>query len=759
MIHQSTLSFNGGEITPYLAHLTNLAKHSSSSARMENFLPMPFGGFRKRPGTYHLATLPAAARLEAFTFSDGSNYVLAFLTDRIIVFQPDGTQDDELLHTLGDPFKIQFSQINDIIHLVSPNFHPLDLSFPIAGWDLSLAEFAYPPMLDENFDETLTLDVPGTGSVAPGASFTLTASAALFDANHVGAYFEIARKRLPAAFEVTLQAATGTSPTLEVSGVVYFSTISQSGGWTGTFTVQKSIDGGTTWTDVRAFYADHDRNIPVTEIDEGDDFILMRIKYLQVTGSDTNSRGILEAKDGFIRGLCKVTVRTSSTIVTAEAVTRVPVTTSEYWTEGAFSAYQGFPKAIAIHDRRRIYGGTARRPMSVWASATDDLDNFRQGTESDEGFYRTLAATRQSPIQWLASQRRLFIGTEQGEWVVGSDSDSLISPESFLAREYTRYGSNSVPAIPVNDSIYFVERQGRRLRELAYVLERETFDAADLTRLAEHIAVSGITQAAFQHSREPMLWCTTGGGDLLSFAYNRSEQLAAWSRHSTEIGTFTSVAVLRTDDGDDSVFLVTKRLEDGEITPEYHLEVFAAGQQKFQEDGDLDNIHLVDAGVYGATSGVDNELAVPAHLEGQTLNVLADGVFLTADVLAGVIKLNNPATHVHAGLPITSTLESLPQDIPVNNGTTHARMKRASELKLNVFATFGGSYTYDAETNVINYTNTDDLLDSAPPLKTGWIEETLTPAHLKDLSFSVVHDEPYPFTCRACVLSWTLHEP
>jgi hypothetical protein len=95
----------------------------------------------------------------------------------------------------------------------------------------------------------------------------------------------------------------------------------------------------------------------------------------------------------------------------------------------------------------------------------------------------------------------------------------------------------------------------------------------------------------------------------------------------------------------------------------------------------------------------------------------------------------------------------------VNNGTTHARMKRASELKLNVFATFGGSYTYDAQTNVINYTNTDDLLDSAPPLKTGWIEETLTPAHLKDLSFSVVHDEPYPFTCRACVLSWTLHEP
>lgn len=759
-MHSITLSFNGGEVTPYLAYLTNFVKHASSCTRMENFLPMPFGGFRKRPGTLWLTTLPANPRIEVFTFSDGTSNIFVFHTAGIIIFTTAGVEIDTISKPIPSPFRLQFSQINDIIDIVSPDFHPCRVSSTDGTtWTLDETIFDYPPLLDENTNEAHTLTVPGTGTVDPATSFTLTSSAALFVTGHVGSTFKISKKRLANDYERSLTATDGTTSTaLEVTGIAYFSTSSTSGGWTGAFTVQKSIDG-TTWTDERVFTAESDRNIPVTEIDTGTGFSFLRIKY---EGSNAGaSRGILAAASPYVSGLCKITAVASGTSCTATATTRLPVVTTSYWTEGAFSTHQGFPLAIALHDRRRVFAGTTRRPMSLWFSANDDLNNFLQGTAADQGFYRTLAATRQSPIRWLASQRRLFVGTKEGEWVIGADTDSPISPTSFLAREYTRFGSNTVPAIPVNDSIFFIERQGLRLRELAYVLERESFDAADLTRLAEHIAVSGIAQMAFQHSREPYLWSVDNAGTLLAFAYNRREDITAWSRHTTQSGKFTSVAVLRNDSDDDDVFLAVCRIPAGGTAEDaqFHLEKFSPSQQRILEAGDFDAMHYVDSGVHAATTGGDNTLTIPAHLEGAQLNILANGISYERYVLDSEITLPEPSTHAHAGLPITSILTTLPLDIQSDNGTSHSRRKRAHELKLNVFQSFGGSYTYDGQTETINYTTTGDNTDDAPSLRTAWIPTILPPAHLEDLTFSIRHTEPYPFLCRAAILSWTIHEP
>jgi hypothetical protein len=44
-------------------------------------------------------------------------------------------------------------------------------------------------------------------------------------------------------------------------------------------------------------------------------------------------------------------------------------------------------------------------------------------------------------------------------------------------------------------------------------------------------------------------------------------------------------------------------------------------------------------------------------------------------------------------------------------------------------------------------------------LKNGWQALTLAPGYMDDLQFSIVHSAPYPFTVRAAVLRWNLHEP
>jgi hypothetical protein len=848
--HQTNIALNGGEITPYLAHTVNLDKHASSVGRMENFIPMPFGSVRKRPGTVWLQLLEGEARLEAFTFSDGLSYVMAFMPSvpasegrprrygKIFIYRadappgarPEGLQSGEVPRAtiseetvaqavFRDPFRLQFSQVNDVIEIVDPFHHPrrLSSSVGLGGeilWTLEKTPYKHPPLLDENADEDHTLSLAAeNGSVPPvlvkgTQGIKVISSAPFFQPGHVGAVFRISRKRPSGDYERSQKAVNAGSTVLEpldADGIVYFSTSGTAGSaWTGTFKVKRWSDKLGDWEEIRRYTAAGDRHVPVTEI-ELDEPCRLILEYTGETNAAT--RGILAVGSPFTHGLVEITGVVGPSLATAVALTRLYTEATPHWSEGAFSEYRGYPRAVAMHDRRRVYGGTHHRQMSLWFSKTDALDDFQAGTEADAGMYRTLAATRQSPILWLASQRMLYVGTNTGEWVIGGrSSDEPLSPLNFLAREYTRIGSNTVPALNIHDSLYFVERQGIRLREFTYSLERDGFEAPDLTRLAEHLTVDGISQMAFQQAREPVLWLVTGReGNLLSFSYNRGENLAAWARHTTAHGRFRSVAVVRNNSDDDDVFVVVERRTvplsvapmaagahagpDGTFLY-YTLEKLSPSQQAVMERGDVSRMHHTDGGVenvIGALAephqwrtedaprnppipaGSADPLQVSVHnwLVGRTLHLLVNGVFRQGTAYMNgqgkvVVDIPSPPaaeiTQLSYGLPLASVLTTLPLDVPADNGTTHGRMKRAHELKLNVLNSFGGSYTYDGKTEVIHHTTTADPMDAAAPLRSGWISHTLPPAHLTDLTFSIGHDEPYAFLLRASVLSWSLHE-
>ncbi|MBX3740221.1 MAG: hypothetical protein KF712_04475 [Akkermansiaceae bacterium] len=849
ILHQTNIALNGGEITPYLAHTVNLDKHASSVGRMENFIPMPFGSVRKRPGTVHLQMLEGEARLEAFTFSDGLSYVMAFMPSvpasggqprrygKIFIYRadappgawpegpqpgpaPNATISEETVAqaVFRDPFRLQFSQVNDVIEIVDPFHHPRRLSSSVGlggeiVWTLEKTPYKHPPLLDENTDEEHKLELaPEEGPAPPAlpegtADMRVTSTKPFFQPGHVGAVFRISRKRASADFERSLKADAAVpmeGTPLEADGIVYFSTSGTSdSAWHGTFYVKRWNESTSEWEEIRRYTAAGDRHVPVTEIElEGPCQLI-----LTYTGAaNPNARAVLAVGSPFTYGLLEITGVVGPSLATAVAVTRVHTEATQFWSEGAFSEYRGYPRAVAMHDRRRVYGGTHHRPMSLWFSKTDALDDFQAGTEADSGMYRTLAATRQSPILWLASQRMLYVGTNTGEWVIGGrSSDEALSPVNFLAREYTRFGSNTVPALNIHDSLYFVERQGIRLREFTYSLERDSFEAPNLTRLAEHMAVDGISQMAFQQAREPVLWLVTGReGNLLSFSYNRGENLAAWARHTTAHGRFRSVAVVRNNSDDDDVFVVVERrtvplsvapASGGHAGPDgtflyYTLEKLSPSQQAVMERGDVSRMHHTDGGVdntIGALTapelwktpspsrnppipaGSADPLRVHVHgwLVGRTLHLLVNGVFRKGvayrnGVDSVVVDIPSPPageiTQVSWGLPLESVLTTLPLDVPADNGTTHGRMKRAHELKLNVLNSFGGSYTYDGKTEVIHHTTTADPMDAAPTPRTGWLSHTLPPAHLADLTFSLGHDEPYAFLLRASVLSWSLHE-
>jgi hypothetical protein len=92
-------------------------------------------------------------------------------------------------YATADLGNLRFTQQADIMYIDCKGYEPKKLSrFGHASWTLTsytYDTYSWPPFLDENATATTITTSGTTGSI------TLTASASLFTANHVGAYFKI----------------------------------------------------------------------------------------------------------------------------------------------------------------------------------------------------------------------------------------------------------------------------------------------------------------------------------------------------------------------------------------------------------------------------------------------------------------------------------------------------------------------------------------------------------------------------------------
>jgi hypothetical protein len=558
-----------------------------------------------------------------------------------------------------------------------------------------------------------------------------------------GNYYRISPERDDQDFQVELAATSANdglkSPVIIVQGAWNFFTY---GTWDGIFTLQRSANGGKSWTTVRAWEGSADRN--VADSGTEDEPVWLRLKWSHGATGSSNPRGVLVPESPSVTGYALMTAYVGPEEMTGVAKTSLMSGNTYRWAEGAFNSRYGFPRALALHESRLCFAGTTSLPVSLWISASDDLLNFEPGVEDDDGIFVTLALSASSPIRWLASQRRLFIGTAFGEWVTGSETtDQPLSPSNFLARQYSGYGSAPIAPHLGGDAILFLDRKATRLRELAFDDSRGSYDAADLTRLGEHLTRGGISNMSWQATREPGLWTVRRDGVLLHFAFNRQEKVAAWSRHSTTGGEWYDVAILPSDGGDDEIFFIIQR------GANMHLERFPQNWQAAVEDN-AGWFHL------DGVSGSGTTIAIPAHLRSPGITRLlapTTAPVVTVQDYTGDATQTIPAAVWQIGKTIPSALDSLPVDMQGQDGTTQARRKRLRKVLLSLYQSRGGQVWNRSGSNkqTIPAISTDIL-------RTGWAETVPDAGALDDVQLRIFHDEPFPFCLRCAVLRWEVHE-
>ena len=233
---------------------------------------------------------------------------------------------------------------------------------------------------------------------------------------------------------------------------------------------------------------------------------------------------------------------------------------TKFWTEPAFSGERGYPRTVALHEQRLVFGGTSNQPNTIWGSQIDDFENFQTGSTASDAFTFTLAASEGNRINWMYSQSRLLIGTSGDEWTIGSaDTSQSLSATNVQAQRQSSYGSKYMRGSLVNDVLLFVQRNGRKVRELVYDLNKDGWVAPDLTLLAEHITRGEIIDIAYQQQPDAILWCVRGDGTLIAMTYERDQKVVGWHRHTFGDADVESVATIYGNGTEDEVWMCLKR--------------------------------------------------------------------------------------------------------------------------------------------------------------------------------------------------------
>jgi hypothetical protein len=317
--------------------------------------------------------------------------------------------------------------------------------------------------------------------------------------------------------------------------------------------------------------------------------VFLRLKLVSKVGTVTTPFTIeLEAGNPDATGMVEIMSVTDARNAMGMVKFQVfDATATPRWEEPAWCTKNGFPRALTLHENRLYFGGTTKKPTTVWGSAVDGYGDFRVASDADRAVSYTLASDESSAIEWLVSQDQLVIGTTSGEWVLGQRPGD----DAPKLRRNTSFGSASIQARAISDALVFVQRSRRKVREFAWSFERDGYLANDLTMLSEHMGDAVMIQLAIQRNPEAVVWVVTERGDLLTLTYERGQNVAGWARQTTQ-GTFESVAAVNGSGEEDHIWVSVLRNIDG--TDVRYIERFRPDQVKSMKDGDLRNMVFSD---------------------------------------------------------------------------------------------------------------------------------------------------------------------
>lgn len=631
-------SFNAGELSPMWAGRVDMGKYGNGAFRLLNFKPIPQGPAVRRMGTRFVAPTKTTGHrswMSRFVFSEDDSYVLEF-GDRYIRFFTDNGQlqlsatppawsaatnyvqgdlvsrlgvnyyaiqsslnqqppnppywhvitgsiyeiwspysINDLTNPLDGTFRLSMVQTGDVVFIAHPDFPPHKLTrFGVNNWTVAPASITNGPFEEVDPDQTVTVY-----SSATTGGVTLTASASIFTADMVGTLFLLEQKKVDgyAVWEVSKPITAGAERRSDSN-------------------VYVALNSATTGT-VKPTHREGAKF-------DGDSGVQWQYQH--------SGYGIV-----FIGSV-------AGTTATGIVISQIPSqavgsgNASTKWAKSDWRGVNGFPALTTIFRERLCFA----RGQKLWGSVSADFENFaaRDGAETlpDSSFSITFGTGETNAAVWMVPQDSLLIGTRGAEFSISEVTNSEpFGPGNIKASEESSYGSRQVPPVRVGESTLFVQRSGRRMRDMRYSFNTNGYEAADLMVLSDHVAAGQLIQMGFALEPSSTAWGCCANGDFLGLAYQLEQDVIGWHPHRIgggggNKGVVESVQVIPSSDGThDQVWMQVFRVIDG--VPQRYIEYmerdWKLGEQDLEDAVYSDSASTFNGFIPGASATIGSSLS------------------------------------------------------------------------------------------------------------------------------------------------------
>ena len=343
-----------------------------------------------------------------------------------------------------------------------------------------------------------------------------------------------------------------------------------------------------------------------------------------------------------------------------------------------------FPGAVTYFEQRRWFGGTINRPNNIWAtrSGTESDMSYSLPTQDDDRIAIRVAAREANRIQHFVPLSQLMLFTAAAEWRVSPLNSDAITPKSMSVRPQSYIGANSVQPLVINNACIYASARGGHLRECGYSYEAGGFVTNDVCLRANHL-FDNLEPIDLSYSKAPwpIIWCVSSAGNLIAFTYVPEQSVGAFSSLTTD-GVFESCSVVPEGE-EDVLYVVVRRTING--TTRRFIERMHERKYTTLEE----SAHLDCCGTYHGDA--KDEISGLTWLEGATVSILADGSVEPNQVVKdGKVKLQEPASLVHIGLPYTADLQTLPIALALQDGSFGSgHMKNVQKVSVRLVNTSG----------------------------------------------------------------------
>ncbi len=227
------------------------------------------------------------------------------------------------------------------------------------------------------------------------------------------------------------------------------------------------------------------------------------------------------------------------------------------WSFGAYGARNGYPIFSGLHQGRLWFGGFSGLPTTLIASGVNDFANFQVSSADDSALHLTLATDNQSRICWVCPTRSLLVGTTDSEWTLSGSEGGTITPSNAAFVRQSSVGCEIMDAQGVENTVFYVQRGGKRLREISYKLTADGFTSTDTSLLSEHLFAAGVKSYAVQRGTDTRIWVMMRDNTLAVLTTNTEQQVTAWQRISLQGRKVLQLATMPSRAGaEDEVWLV-----------------------------------------------------------------------------------------------------------------------------------------------------------------------------------------------------------